>query len=185
MACCAAAVVAPSPTQDKKLYLALDCEGMGSILKILWSIWTRAYPWLRRYALSYFALFETWALILTAHVQWGTLTDDGGRGEAVSAFGAWTVVFGIAVAGRPYVRAGIRGAAEAQVPAPFLTPLLDSDGIIVSQIEEGHRKRVEEVLPDVVAERVIAVAVIIVGTLTNGYGAPIGRLLSFLSEPLS
>ena len=44
-----------------------------------------------------------------------------------------------------------------------------------------HRERVERERPsivlDVYAERVIAVLVVVVGTLLNGYGAPIARLL--------
>ncbi|KAB7782897.1 hypothetical protein F8B43_4191 [Methylorubrum populi] len=45
------------------------------------------------------------------------------------------------------------------------------------------REHVEATEPDrrrdVDAERIWAVLVIVVGTLINGYGAPIGRLLSF------
>ncbi|MCJ2049809.1 hypothetical protein [Methylobacterium sp. J-070] len=51
---------------------------------------------------------------------------------------------------------------------PFLTPLLDSEGIIIREIQEGHRIRVEAILPDVVAEWLWAVLVIVIGTLVNG-----------------
>lgn len=145
--------------------------------KLLRFAWERARPALRWYVLSYEALIVTWALVLAAHVQWGTLTDDAGRGEAVSAFGAWTTIFGIAVAARPYVRAGREGMYAAARPRP------PGAFVITTERSKKFRERVEATEPerrrDVDAERIWTVLVVVAGTLINGYGAPIGRLLSF------
>ena len=83
-------------------------------------------------------------------------------------FGASLIVIGIVVTSVPFIRSGVREAVERQIPgAPF--PFYVSATIIEDEIKRRHSIR-PSVLTDVLAERVIGVALIVVGTFVNGYG---------------
>lgn len=113
------------------------------------------------------------ALIL--HVRWYTV-DKAAGGEVVSGFGAALVVLGVLVASRPYIRTGFAGLVEAGLPLrPVIVPI---GGVSIPRLTmaELRRERPRVVL-DVVAERVVAITVVILGTLLNGYGAFVARLL--------
>lgn len=103
------------------------------------------------------------------------MVDKAAGGEVVSGFGAVLVVLGVFVGSRPYIRAGVGGLIEAGLPA------LGAGFLIGPDTYRKHQELVEKVRPqvtrDVWAERVVAVAVVILGTLLNGYGPLIARLL--------
>ena len=97
------------------------------------------------------------------------------RGEAVTGFGACLIVLGLLVAARPYVRAGKARLIDAALPqdmAGYLVGETYLDDLRAAQ--DAARPEAER---DFWAERVISVAVIIVGTALNGYGAPLVRWL--------
>ncbi len=129
---------------------------------------------LRTIAASYWTALALGALAVFLHVRWYTV-DKAAGAEVVSGFGAALVAFGVFVGSRPYIRAGIAGMIKAGLPdggaGVFGGPTYDAS------LKAVHDKVRPEVTRDVWAERVIAVAVVIVGTLLNGYGTLIARLL--------
>lgn len=93
----------------------------------------------------------------------------------MSGFGAALVVVGVFIGSRPYIRAGVAGMIQAALPkyrAGFLAG---------PNTTRQHHERVAAERPkvtrDVWAERVVAVSVVILGTLLNGYGPLVARLL--------
>jgi hypothetical protein len=84
------------------------------------------------------------------------------------------VVLGVFVGSRPYIRAGWAKLVSDNLPAYGASFMTDDD------TAREHRERVEaerpKVVRDVLAERVGAVVVVVVGTLLNGYGPLLPRL---------
>lgn len=93
----------------------------------------------------------------------------------MSEFGAALVVLGVLVASRPYIRAGFRGLVRDGLPPPPALVLIGGIGVPRMTAAELAEER-PRVVRDVLAERVIAVAVVVLGTLLNGYGPLVARL---------
>ena len=127
---------------------------------------------LRRIVTSHWTAVTLGALAVLLHVRWYTV-DKALGGEVLSGFGAALVVLGIFVGSRPYIRAGLAKLVSDGLPA-YGAGFFSSDAL------KEHRDRVAaerpKVLRDVLAERVLAVGVVIIGTLLNGYGSLIARL---------
>lgn len=127
----------------------------------------------RSFLVSYPVILGAGGVVLVLHLWWLASADH--QGEVISALGAVATVFGIWMASRPYVRLGIAGMIEAGLPkddAGFLTgPNWFEE---FRAIQDAARPGVTR---DVWAERVIAVTVVVIGTLLNGYGTPIARVL--------
>ena len=138
--------------------------------------WSGSKARLRTVALSYRTVALMRAVVLVLHVRWYTV-DKAAGGEAVSGFGAALVVLGILVAARPFLRAGVRGMAEQTVQQTQYQGYVDDVGTMEAASRAADQARIEAAIPDVWAERVIAVVVIVIGTLLNGYGPPVARLL--------
>lgn len=129
----------------------------------------------RTIASSYWTALALGALAIFLHVRW-YVVDKAAGGEVVSGFGAVLVVLGVFVGSRPYIRAGVAGLIEAGLPA------LGAGFLIGPDTYREHQELVEKVRPqvtrDVWAERVVAVAIVILGTLLNGYGPLLARVLN-------
>lgn len=125
---------------------------------------------LRRLALSYWTPIGLGVVLFGTHLAWAIRWAPGKRGEVVTGFGACLIVLGLLVAARPYLRAG-REVATADAMKPLLGSIAFGD-TTYDEAREAERPHVRR---DVIAEREIAVAVIIVGTLLNGYGSPLVR----------
>ncbi len=114
------------------------------------------------------------ALAVFLHVRWYTVDKSPGP-EVLSGFGAALVGLGALVALRPYFRAGFAGLVQAGLPV-YGAGFWSSEDTL-----QAHRERVAAERPrvvlDVLAERVIAVVVVILGTLLNGYGPLVARML--------
>lgn len=87
-------------------------------------------------------------------------------------------MLGLLVAARPYIRTGLHDIARQQVPAPQFPGYFNRDGMI-ERIKADHERRIRAAMPDVIAERVVAVVAIIAGTLLNGYGSPLARVFGW------
>ncbi len=115
-------------------------------------------------------------LICTGHVAWFLATYEP---EIGSRFGAAVTCLGVIVTARPFFRTGLQETVDRQLPTGLLdavspSPQAPSSGYSSRQFLQ--RKRAEHklvrrgVVHDVIAERVVGVAVILLGTLTHGYG---------------
>ncbi len=129
----------------------------------------------KRVATSYWTAAALGLFIAAVHGWWLVKSDHAG--EVISGFGAALVVLGLFVAARPFVELGVRGMAAQQVQAPQFTPLFDSEGTIIREAKAAYQKNIDAAVPAVIVERVLAVLVVVTGTLLNGYGAPLARLL--------
>ena len=109
--------------------------------------------------------------ITALHERW--LWRSAHAGEVVPGYGAALVMLGVFVGARPYLRAGVQRMVIAGLPA-FGGSFYGSYGMVAE-----HNERVRAALPgvtlDVWAERVIAVAIVLLGTFLNGYGTPLAR----------
>jgi hypothetical protein len=128
----------------------------------------------RRITLSYWSVAAVAVVVGTLHVLWFVHSVPAQRGEVVTGFGAALIVLGLWVAARPYIRSGIEVAT-----GQAMSPLLGTFAMPAGQSREYHAQREAQrpqIRRDVIAERIIAVVVIAVGTLLNGYGTPLVRL---------
>lgn len=130
---------------------------------------------LRKLAVSYWAVGLFAIAMAVLHVWWLLQTDHAG--EVLSGLGAMLQAIGLLVAAGPFIRTGLRGMAEQQVQAPQPPYLDDNEYSITRAAQTAYKAKIKAALPDVWAERVVAVVVIALGTLLNGYGTPIARLL--------
>lgn len=111
---------------------------------------------------SYAAAF----LILAAgHIVWFIATHDPSIGMR---FGTAVITLGIVVTARPYFRTGLRETVDRQMPGHHLSAQASSAHL--QRQTEAHVIARPGIVHDVVAERVIGVALILFGTLANGYG---------------
>lgn len=133
---------------------------------------------MRRLALSYWTPSLAGLALLGLHLAWAVRWDPGRRGEIATGFGACLIVLGLAVAARPYIRAG-RAATVAHNMPPLDGCFLGPDQTAEEAQAEMAEREAERIriATDVVAEREVAVVVIAIGTLLNGYGPSLVRLL--------
>ena len=128
---------------------------------------------MRSALISYRAIISTGVIMAVIHVWW--LSRSEHAGEVISAFGAVTVALGVWVASRPYVRIGLEGMIQAALPKDDAGYLVGPNHL--QELTDLQTAARPKIVQDIWAERIIAVVVIIVGTLLNGYGTPIARLM--------
>ena len=110
--------------------------------------------------------------IAAGHMVW--LTNDGSAGEVVSGFGAALILVGLAAIGLPMLRKGSINRAAAQVmPQDRRLFLMPEDPVYDAALKTAE----VEIRSSVITERVTAAVLIAAGTLLNGYGPVIARLL--------
>ncbi|CAA2161158.1 hypothetical protein MBRA_06318 [Methylobacterium brachiatum] len=126
----------------------------------------------RRLALSYWTPVVLGAVMLGLHLAWAIRWEPAKRGEVVTGFGACLIVLGLLVAARPYLTTGLKGAIDKEAsaePSAILSGGRTDDPHLIARRTEAKGY--------IIAERVVAVVVIAVGTLLNGYGPPLVRWL--------
>jgi hypothetical protein len=111
------------------------------------------------------------------HCVWFVATHDPAIG---SRFGAVLTALGVVVTAQPFFRTGFKDAVDRQMPEGLVEavsppivghPLVGhSPAHLLKQQREAHKVARPGVMHDVVAERVIGVALIFFGTLAHGYG---------------
>jgi hypothetical protein len=124
--------------------------------------------------LVYTAIF---LLIGAGHIVWFSATHEP---EIGLRFGAAMICLGIVVTARPYFRTGLRETVDRQLPAGLLDavshsppgqpPLGYSSIQLLRHQKAEHKIMRPGIVHDVVAERVVGVAIILLGTLVHGYG---------------
>jgi hypothetical protein len=120
----------------------------------------------RAAAASYWTIGAAWAVMSALHWRW--LWRSTHAGDVLSAYGAGLVVLGLLVAARPFIRAGVRRMAEQQAIPP-------QSPIWPEGAWAKYEAKVLAAVPDVWAERVVAVGVVVIGTFLNGWGTPLAR----------
>jgi hypothetical protein len=124
------------------------------------------------------ASYATVFLILAVgHIAWFNVTHDPAIGMR---FGTAVIALGIVVTARPYFRTGLRETVDRQLPAGLLDAVSHSppgqppSGYssiqLLRQQKAEHKIMRPGIVHDVVAERVVGVAIIFLGTLVHGYG---------------
>jgi hypothetical protein len=131
-------------------------------------------PAWKRVVLNYWTPIVLGVALLVPHAWWFALCSADTRSEPVAGFGALMIVLGLLVAARPFVLTGIRGTARQSVPVPYLGTFAMPEGH-ARRTKEAHERRISKAVPGVIAERVVAVIVVAVGTLVNGYSALLPR----------
>lgn len=126
----------------------------------------------------------TWVVYATVftifgagHIVWFIAAHDP---EIGLRFGAALISLGIVVTARPYFRTGLRAAVNRQLPAglleavshspPHHPPSGYSSIQLLKQQQAEHKIVRPGIVHDIVAEKVIGVALILLGTLVHGYG---------------
>ena len=112
-----------------------------------------------------------------AHYVWFTETQHFAVG---SRFGAVLTALGIVVTAQPFFRTGFTDAVNRQMPEGLVEavsgslagqPLAGhSPAHLLKQQIEAHKVALPGVMHDVIAERVIGVAMIFIGTIMHAYG---------------
>lgn len=126
---------------------------------------------------SWFGYGVIFVIIGTGHGAWFVAVRDP---EIGLRFGAALTCLGIVVTALPYFRTGLEEAVNRQLPAGLLeavSPSPPSQHVSdYSTLQLLRRKQAEHkivrpgIVHDVVAERIVGVALIILGTLVHGYG---------------
>jgi hypothetical protein len=124
---------------------------------------------------SYWTLLVVGIVLLGVHICWFVRTSINQRPEAVSGFGAVLVLFGIVLAARPFLRKGFR-AGIAEMTGKAMPPQY---GMFVTdeKYDADHEAKRPQVQADVIAERVVGVVLITVGTILSGWAGLWTRLL--------
>lgn len=122
-------------------------------------------------------LYSTIFMIIVAgHIGWFAFAR---QPEIGLRMGAALVCLGIIVTARPYFRIGLRETVDRQLPTGLLDavsppppPLRSSYGFhkFLTKQKQAHKNLRPGIVHDVVAERVVGVALILFGTLLHGYG---------------
>nr|WP_137830886.1 hypothetical protein [Methylobacterium sp. L1A1] len=136
---------------------------------------------MRLLAASYRTVIALGTVLLGLHLAWAIRWEPARRGEIATGFGACLIILGLWVAPRPYIRTGLGPIIEAALPRSRATFLLGPDH--GDKIRAARAAAEPEVRRDVIAERIVAVGVVMVGTLLNGYGPPLVRLLGLEVQP--
>lgn len=131
---------------------------------------------MNRHWLTWLVYAAIFLLIGAFHSIWFAVVREP---EIGMRFGAAVICLGIAVTARPFFRTGLRETVDRQLPhglldavSPSLTqPHSDYESLRHFRRQQGEHKRVRPgIVHDVVAERVIGVALILLGTFVHGYG---------------
>lgn len=130
---------------------------------------------MRRLALSYHPPIYLGLVLAALHLAWGIWGEPHHRGEVVSGYGSCLIVLGLLVAARPYVLGG-REAATSRAMKPSLHHATMSHEHSAPSHQEREAERAQ-VRSSVIAERETSVVMIAIGTLLNGYGPPLIRVL--------
>jgi len=155
------------PSRGCFRYLS-ECKTSGLILR------SGVEGIVRRISLSYWPVTAAAVIAIALHVIWFMNSPPAQRGEVITGSGAALIVLGLWVAARPFVRSGIEAATgQAMPPVRGVFPVAAKESHEYHARREAQRPQIRR---DVVAERVIAVVIIALGTLLNGYGTPIVRL---------
>lgn len=107
--------------------------------------------------------------VLVLHVVWFVGSEH--QGDVFTGLGGSLAALGIFVAAQPYIRKGLIQTAREQVGLPDTE---ERSREVPSREDEAENEGVHHVLK----ERVIGVVLIAAGSLLNGYGVAISRLLS-------
>ena len=130
----------------------------GNLIRILVSYWTAIFAWV---------------VMTVLHLRW--LHRSTHAGDVISAYGAGLTVLGLLVAARPFLKMGVDRTARSQVPQlPFAFAAPDTEEGM-RPFREHQEAAFRYFRREIIAERVIAVAVVVVGTLLNGWGTPLAR----------
>jgi len=129
-------------------------------------------PLWRRLLISPAVVWGVWVAVLIAHLWWLCVSMDP---VIVQRFGAFTIIIGILMAARPYLRNGPEKVTQAAIPRPpGLFPVKSED---IALYRERVAKEAPEVQKDVLAERRNGVLMVGMGTLINGYGDVVAKWL--------
>jgi hypothetical protein len=116
-------------------------------------------------------------IIGAGHIVWFRATHDPAIG---ARFGTALISLGIVVTVWPYFRTGLRETVNRQLPGQHLS---GHSSIELLQRETAeHQAARPGIVHDVVAERVIGVAMILLGTIANGYGDLPLRWMGYAGE---
>lgn len=125
----------------------------------------------RALGLSHWTALAAGIVIFVLHVCWLIRVSPDHRLEVVSGFGAMLIVLGIWVAALLFLRKGLKKTAADSMPplvGSFATP---------PEYDESREGQRPQARRDVTDERVLGVAAIAIGTILNGYAAPVARTL--------
>jgi hypothetical protein len=111
---------------------------------------------------SYVTVF---VILAVGHFVWFDITHDPTIGMR---FGTAVIALGIVVTARPYFRIGLRETVDRQMPGRQLSS--QASVAHLHRQTKAHKIARPGIVHDVVAERVIGVALVLFGTLVNGYG---------------
>ena len=106
--------------------------------------------------------------VLGLHLWW--FAGSKHQGDVLTGAGGFLAALGIFVAGQPYIRKGLIKTAREQVG------LQDTEES--RQIDAHEDEAEKEGVRHVLKERVVGVLLIAAGSMLNGYGVAIARLLS-------
>lgn len=132
--------------------------------------WDKLAYRLRQGAASYQTVGTVGAAVTALHVVWLTRSDHAG--EVVSGFGSALVVFGVWIAAFPFIRRGLTRITD-RMPRASDVVLPEFRAMVLRQEEREERAKQRR---DQIDERIWGVAIVLLGTLLNGYGAPLARL---------
>ena len=128
---------------------------------------------LRQGASSYRTVAVVGAVMTGLHVAWLAHSDHAG--EVVSGFGSVLVVLGVWVAAFPFIRHGLtRVVGRTPRASDVVFPEFRSLALQQEEREDRAKER-----RDQIDERVWGVTIVLLGTLLNGYGAPLARLVGW------
>lgn len=127
---------------------------------------------LRTVAASYWTALALGVLAIFLHVRWYTV-DNAPGGEVVSGFGAALVTIGIVLGVASLLRDGLQSTARRIAHGP-------DQGVFAEAYAEARANNeatVPGIVRDLALERIGAAGAAILGTLLNGYGPLVARLL--------
>ena len=132
--------------------------------------WDKLAHKLRQGASSYWTVAVVSAAVTVMHLVWLMRSDHAG--EVVSGFGSVLVVLGVWVAAFPFIRHGLTRVVD-QMPRVSDVVLPEFRSMALRREERDERAKQRR---DQIDERIWGVAIVLLGTLLNGYGAPLARL---------
>jgi hypothetical protein len=124
---------------------------------------------------SWVGYVGVFVIIGAGHIAWFVVTKEP---EIGLRFGAAMTCLGIVVTALPFFRTGLQEQINRQLPAGLLDsishtqqPVSESSPLQLLRRKQAEHKRVRPgVVHDVIAERVVGVGTILLGTIFHGYG---------------